>query len=82
VLERLRRRPPIWPAVGLALFIALWAISTIYLALALALCVSLLLLAYWAWHKLPDLYAHDRDSADKESEKRGREIAAKRRRSR
>jgi hypothetical protein len=57
-------------------------ISTIYLAVALALCVGILLLAYWAWAKLPELFRHGPDSAElREREKREREIAAKRRQS-
>jgi hypothetical protein len=58
-------------------------ISTIYLALALAICVGIVMLAYWAWTKLPELFSHGPDAADlKEREKRQREITEKRRRSR
>lgn len=41
----------------MALFIAIWAVSTIYLALALALCVAVLMLVYWAISQIPTLLA-------------------------
>lgn len=75
------RRLPVWPVVGLVLFILVWIASTIYLALALAICVLLLLAAHWAWTKLPDLFGPGPDRADlKEREKRRREVMQKRRR--
>jgi hypothetical protein len=47
------RRIPLWPIGALALFIAIWAVSTIYLALALAICIGVLMLVYWAFTQLP-----------------------------
>lgn len=41
----------------MALFIAVWAVSTIYLALALAICVAVLMLVYWAISQIPALFA-------------------------
>jgi hypothetical protein len=47
-------RISLWPIVALALFIAIWAVSTIYLALALAICIGALMLVYWAFTQLPE----------------------------
>jgi hypothetical protein len=55
-----RRRIPVWPIVGIVLFVAIWVVSTIYLALALALCVGVLLLAYWAFTQLPERFGGSR----------------------
>lgn len=60
------RRPPLWPIVALALFIAIWAISTIYLALALAICVGVVMLVYWAFTQLPARLGGGRDRRDPE----------------
>jgi hypothetical protein len=35
------------------LFVAIWLVSTIYLALALALCVLVLMGVYWLFAELP-----------------------------
>jgi hypothetical protein len=56
-----RRRIPVWPIVGVVLFVAIALVSTIYLALALALCVGVLLLAYWAFTQLPQRFGGSRD---------------------
>jgi hypothetical protein len=77
------RRLPVWPAVGVVLFVLIWIASTIYLALALAICVGLLLAAHWAWTRLPALFEEGPDARDlAERKKREREIDAKRRSSR
>jgi hypothetical protein len=34
-------------------FVLVWIASTIYLALALALCIGVLMLVYWAFTQLP-----------------------------
>jgi hypothetical protein len=39
--------------VALVLFVLVWIASTIYLAVALALCVAVLMLVYWAFTQLP-----------------------------
>jgi hypothetical protein len=39
--------------VAVILFVLVWIASTIYLALALALCVAVLMLVYWAFTQLP-----------------------------
>jgi hypothetical protein len=65
------------------LFILIWIASTIYLALALAICVGLLIAAYWAFSALPQRFSHGPDAAEqRQREKREQEIAARRRGSR
>jgi hypothetical protein len=39
--------------VAVILFVLVWIASTIYLALALALCVAVLMIVYWAFTQLP-----------------------------
>jgi hypothetical protein len=55
----------VWPIVGVVLFIAIWIVSTIYLALALAICVLLLLLVYWAFTQLPARFGGERPDKPK-----------------
>jgi hypothetical protein len=65
------------------LFVLIWIVSTIYLALALALCVVVLLAAYWAFTELPSRFSHGPDSAElRQREKREHELADKRKSSR
>jgi hypothetical protein len=47
---------PVWPLVGVALFVFFAVVASIWLALALALCVGILLLAHVAWTKLPEYF--------------------------
>lgn len=47
------RRPPLWPIAAVALFVLVWIASTIYLALALAICIGLLMLVYWLFTEIP-----------------------------
>lgn len=56
-----RNRIPVWPIVGVVLFVAIWIVATIYLALALAICVGVLLLAYWAFTQLPERFGGSGD---------------------
>jgi hypothetical protein len=42
------------------LFVAIWLVSTIYLALALAICVVVLLAVYWAFTQLPARFGGER----------------------
>jgi hypothetical protein len=75
-----KRRIPVWPIVAVALFVFFAVIGTIYLALALALCVAIVMFGYWAWSKLPALFSEGPDRADmREREKRQRELRARRR---
>ena len=39
--------------MAVVLFVLIWIASTIYLAVALALCVAVLMLVYWAFTQLP-----------------------------
>lgn len=39
--------------MAVILFVLVWIASTIYLAVALALCVALLMLVYWVFTQLP-----------------------------
>lgn len=48
-----KTRIPVWPIVGVVLFVAIWLVATIYLALALALCVLVLMGVYWLFTELP-----------------------------
>ena len=52
-------RIPVWPIVGVVLFVAIWLVSTIYLALALALCVVVLMAVYWLFTQLPARFGGD-----------------------
>jgi hypothetical protein len=56
-----KNRIPVWPIVGVVLFILIAIVSTIYLALALAICVGVLLLAYWGFTQLPERFGGSRD---------------------
>lgn len=81
--QRLRTRPPVWPAVGVAVFIFFWVVASIWLALALALCVAILFAAHWLWTALPQHFGQGPDRAElAERERRERELRQKRRRSR
>jgi type VI protein secretion system component VasK len=83
VAQRLRTRPPVWPIIAVGLFIFFWVAASIWLALALALCVGILFAAHWAWTALPQHFSHGPDRAElAEREKRERELGQKRRRSR
>ena len=42
------------------MFVAIWLASTIYLALALAICVVVLLVVYWAFTQLPARFGGER----------------------
>lgn len=66
------RRIPLWPIVSLALFIAIWAVSTIYLALALAICIGVLMLVYWAFTQLPERLGGNRGRREREAQPRRR----------
>jgi hypothetical protein len=80
VAQRLRTRPPIGPAIALALFVFFWLAASIFLALALALCVGILFAAHWAWTVLPQHFSNGPDRAElAEREKRERELRQKRR---
>jgi hypothetical protein len=39
--------------VAVVLFVLIWIASTIYLAVALALCVAVLMFVYWLFTQLP-----------------------------
>jgi hypothetical protein len=83
VAQRLRTRPPVWPVIAVGLFVFFWVAASIWLALALALCVGILFAAHWAWTALPERFSHGPDRAELlEREKRERELGQKRRRSR
>jgi hypothetical protein len=69
------RRPPLWPFAAVVFFVLVWLVSTIYLALALAICIGVLMLVYWAFTQLPVRLGWVPDQ-------RQREIETKRRRSR
>ena len=47
------RRPPLWPIAAVVLFVLVWIASTIYLALALAICIGLLMFVYWLFTEIP-----------------------------
>jgi hypothetical protein len=55
----------VWPIVGVVLFVAIWLVSTIYLALALAICVVVLLAVYWAFTQLPARFGGERPDKPK-----------------
>jgi hypothetical protein len=59
--QRLRTKPPIWPVVGIAVFVFFWIAASIWLALALAVCVAILLAAHWAWTRLPGYFSDGPD---------------------
>jgi hypothetical protein len=40
--------------VAVVLFVLIWIASTIYLAVALALCVAVLMFVYWLFTQLPE----------------------------
>ena len=42
-------------------FVLVWIASTIYLAVALALCIAVLMLVYWAFTQLPARLGGKRD---------------------
>lgn len=69
------RRPPLWPIATVVFFVLVWLVSTIYLALALAICIGVLMLVYWVFTQLPARLGWSPDQHQ-------REIDAKRRRSR
>jgi hypothetical protein len=69
------RRIPLWPFAAVVFFILVWLVSTIYLALALAICIGVLMLVYWVFTQLPARLGWF-------SDQRRREIDAKRRGSR
>jgi hypothetical protein len=48
------------------LFVAIWLAATIYLALALALCVIVLLAVYWAFTQLPERFGGERPDRPRE----------------
>ena len=53
-------RIPVWPIVGVVLFVLIAIVSTIYLALALAICVLVLMAVYWAFTQLPARFGGER----------------------
>jgi hypothetical protein len=69
------RRPPLWPFATVVFFVLVWLVSTIYLALALAICIGVLMLVYWIFTQLPARLGWVPDQ-------RRHEIDTKRRRSR
>ena len=69
------RRPPLWPFAAVVFFVLVWLVSTIYLALALAVCIGVLMLVYWVFTQLPARLGSGPDQHQ-------REIDAKRRGSR
>lgn len=40
--------------MAVVLFVLIWIASTIYLAVALALCVAVLMFVYWLFTQLPE----------------------------
>ena len=59
--------------MGLVLFVLVWIASTIYLALALALCVLVLLTVYWVGGKLVEQFSQE------PPERRSRDTGSRRR---
>jgi hypothetical protein len=47
--------------VGIAVFVFFWIAASIWLALALAVCVAILLGAHWAWTRLPGYFSDGPD---------------------
>jgi hypothetical protein len=47
--------------VAVIFFVLVWIASTIYLAVALALCIAVLMLVYWAFTQLPARLGGKRD---------------------
>ena len=45
-------------------FVLVWIASTIYLAVALALCIAVLMLVYWAFTQLPARLGGKRDQQE------------------
>jgi hypothetical protein len=81
--QRLRTRPPVWPVIAVGAFVFFWLAASIWLALALALCIGILFAAHWAWSVLPEHFRQGPDRAElAEREKRERELRQKRRRAR
>ena len=70
--------------IAIGLFVFFWVAASIWLALALALCVGILFAAHWAWTALPGYFSHGPDRAElAERERRERQSGQqKRRRSR
>jgi len=57
--------------VALVLFVLIWIASTIYLAVALALCVAVLMLVYWAFTQLPARFGGGRTDPPPPTPRRG-----------